>query len=106
MVSETLLDKIGSDELMALAGMLVGVVAILGGIAVAITLVITNGRRRAQLAEMEATLKMEMIQHGMSADDIRKVLEARMGAGKGMSVHELLKPPPAPNFGRPENART
>jgi hypothetical protein len=105
-MSETLVDKIGTDEILALAGMLVGVVAILCGMVVAITMVIAGSRRRAQLSEMEATLKMEMIQRGMAADDIRTVLEARMGSGKGIDLHALLKPPPAPTFGRPENART
>jgi hypothetical protein len=105
-MSETLVDKIGTDEILALAGMLVGVVAILCAMIVAITVVITASRRRAQIADMEATLKMEMIQRGMSANDIRTVLEARTASGKGMNLHALLKTPPAPTFGRPENART
>lgn len=68
-----------ADEgvILALAGMLVGVIAILGGISVAITKVISSTRRRMQLDEMDATLKMEMIQRGMSAEEIAEVLKAR-----------------------------
>ena len=75
-----LLSKLDNDAVIALSGMLVGVVAIFGGISVAITAVVANHFRKKQLDDMEATLKMEMIERGMSAADIRQVLEARMTA--------------------------
>lgn len=73
-----------ADEgvILALAGMLVGVIAILGGITVTVTKLVSAHYRRTQLDEMEATLKMEMIQRGMAADEIAKVLGARMAASK------------------------
>jgi hypothetical protein len=74
--------KLDEGFVLALAGMAVGVVAILGGITVAITKVVSAHYRRSQLDEMEATLKMEMIQRGMAGDEIAKVLGARMSANK------------------------
>jgi hypothetical protein len=73
-----LLTNMDEGLILPLAGMLVGVIAILGGVTVAITMVVSAHRRRSQRDEMEATLKMEMIQRGMSADEIAKVLGARM----------------------------
>ena len=81
--------KLDTEAILALAGMLVGVVAILGGITVAITKVVAAHYRKTQLDEMEATLKLEMIQRGMGADEIQRVLEARMGGAKS-SLSELL----------------
>ena len=69
--------------------MLLGAIAIVGGIAVAIAVVVSTHYRKSQLDEMEATLKMEMIQRGMAADDIAKVLGAKM-AGSKPSLNELL----------------
>jgi hypothetical protein len=85
-----ILAKLDNDAVMALGGMLVGVVAILGGITVAITKVMAVYYRKTQLDEMEATLKMEMIQRGMSADEIKQVLEARMGSSRARSLGEFL----------------
>jgi hypothetical protein len=79
-----ILDKLNGAELLGLCGILLGLVAIAGGITVAITKVVAAHYRRTQLDEIEATLKMEMIQRGMSASEIKQVLEAR--AGKGASA--------------------
>jgi hypothetical protein len=46
---------------------------------VSLTAILTGHRRKMQRDDMEATLKMEMIQRGMSADEIERVLSARMG---------------------------
>ena len=81
---------IDQDLVLPLAGMGVGVIAILGGITVAITKVVSAHYRRSQLDEMEATLKMEMIQRGMSSDEITKVLGARMAANKS-TLHEIME---------------
>lgn len=49
------------------------------GMAVLITLIVVVNRRKMQRDDMEATLKMEMIERGMSAEDIERVLAARLG---------------------------
>ena len=64
--------------------------SLLGGITVAITLVVSTHYRRKMRDDMEATLKMEMIQRGMSADEITKVLDARMSANRS-TMSELLQ---------------
>jgi hypothetical protein len=87
---ENVVSTLDEDTILALCGMLLGAFAILGGISVAITLVMSHHYRRKQLDDMEATLKMEMIQRGMSADEITKVLGARVSA-KGTSINELLE---------------
>ncbi|HEX3726788.1 MAG TPA: hypothetical protein VHV08_11125 [Pirellulales bacterium] len=86
-----LLAKLDNDSILALGGMLVGMVAILGGMTVAITKLMASYYRKTQLDEMEATLKMEMIERGMSADDIARILQARMGPSKP-SLGDLLGP--------------
>jgi hypothetical protein len=81
--------KLDQETLLGLVGMMLGLVAIIGGIIVAITVVFSAHRRRTQLDEMEATLKMEMIQRGMSAEEIAQVLGAKMGANK-TALDELV----------------
>jgi hypothetical protein len=44
---------------------------------------------KVRRATLEAELKMEMIQRGMSADEIERVLGARLGSSKS-SLHDLL----------------
>jgi hypothetical protein len=67
-----------------------GLVAILGTIAVALSIVSAVYRRRTQLDDMEATLKMEMIERGMSGEDIERVLKARMGSSDRKSLATLF----------------
>ena len=85
-----LVTKLDQETLLGLCGMLLGAIAIIGGISVTITHVMSAHYRRTQLDEMEATLKMEMIQRGMSADEIAKVLESRMGGDTGRTVARFL----------------
>jgi uncharacterized membrane protein YcjF (UPF0283 family) len=73
-----LLSKLDHEDILALCGMMVGVIAIIGGISVVITKVVSAHYRKSQLDEMEATLKLEMVQRGMSAGEIKQVLEANM----------------------------
>jgi hypothetical protein len=63
--------------------------AIIGSVIVAVTKLVSNHFRKTQLDDMEATLKMEMIQRGMTAGDIKQVLEAKMGATKCVSLADL-----------------
>ncbi len=46
---------------------------------IAMTSILTGHHRAMQRDDMEATLKMEMIQRGMMAEDIERVLAARIG---------------------------
>ncbi len=46
---------------------------------------VTNAWQKVRRAEIEAALKHEMIQRGMSVDEIRQVLEA---SAKGGSKHK------------------
>ena len=88
-----LLSKLDHEDILALCGMLVGVVAIVGGISVAITKVISAHYRKTQLDEMEATLKMEMIQRGMSAEEIKQVLDANMNGRRSWADAFKAIPP-------------
>ncbi len=84
-----LVTKLDGGEILGLCGIIVGLLALIGGIVVAITKVVASYYRRTQLDEMEATLKMEMIQRGMSAADIKQVLEARIGENRSDSLHSI-----------------
>ena len=66
------------------------VLAIIGATIVAVTSVVLDHFRKAQRDDMEATLKMELIHRGMTANDIKQVLEARMGAGRKLASIERL----------------
>jgi hypothetical protein len=54
-------------------------IPILSILAVVMTVVLTGHYRKLQRDDMEATLKMEMVQRGMSAEEIERVLAARLG---------------------------
>ncbi len=84
-----LLSQLTSDELLALCGIFLGLVAIVGGLSIGLVAVVSYHYRRSRMDDIEATLKMEMIQRGMSADEISKVLEARAAecAPKPMGSH-------------------
>src|SRR4249920_50350 len=85
------LGKLDGGEILGLCGILLGLMGLIGGITVAITKVVAAHFRRTQLDEMEATLKMEMIQRGMSAGEIKQVLEARMGSSRSSTLGELVR---------------
>ncbi len=55
-------------------------ISIVGGLLIPITAILSDAYRKIQRDDMTATLKMEMIQRGMSPEDIERVLAARMGA--------------------------
>jgi hypothetical protein len=63
---------------------------ILGVIVVAVTKLVADYARKSRRDDMEATLKMEMIQRGMSADEIKQVLEARIGSSRPKWVGEFF----------------
>jgi len=97
-----ILSKLDGGEILGLCGILLGLVALIGGLVVAVIKVLEGHHRKTQLDEMEATLKMEMIQRGMSAAEIKQVLESKMDSSRS-SVAELLNSIPRvrmPNFGK------
>lgn len=55
------------------------------GSLIALTAIITDHKRKSLRDDMEATLKMEMLQRGMSAEDIERVLKARSGGPRRAS---------------------
>ena len=59
---------------------------------VSLTAILTGHRRKMQRDDMEATLKMEMVQRGMAAEEIERVLAARMGQhsryGRRQKAHD------------------
>jgi hypothetical protein len=57
-------------------------VGILGVIVVAVTKLVADYSRKSRRDDMEATLKMEMIQRNMSVDEIERVLAAKMDPAK------------------------
>lgn len=95
-----------SEEFLALCGMGLGLVVILGGIIIALAVVIAVYRRRTMLDEMEATLKVEMIQRGMSADEIERVLKAKMSRSDPRAVVQQFRGLPGRSpAARPEAAQ-
>jgi hypothetical protein len=91
-----LLKNVDAGLIIGLAAMLVGVIGIIGRISVAITKVVSAHYRRMQMNEMEATLKMEMIQRGMSAAEIKEVLAAKMDSSGPASMAEWVGALPRP----------
>jgi hypothetical protein len=98
MVNE-IVSKLNGGEILGLCGIVVGLLALLGGLGVAVTKVVASYYRRTQLDEMEATLKLEMIQRGMSADDIKQVLEAKMGSSRRAWLQEMWAAAPIARAG-------
>ncbi|MBI3838781.1 MAG: hypothetical protein HY288_12720 [Planctomycetia bacterium] len=79
-----------SNEFLALCGMGLGLVAIVGCIIVTVAIVVAVYKRKTQLDDMEATIKMEMIERGMSAEEIERVLQAKMGSPPAKSLASLF----------------
>jgi hypothetical protein len=60
-------------------GELIGLVAVAGGLLCGIVGIISGNWQRVRKAEIAAALKQDMINRGMSADEIRTVMEAGSG---------------------------
>ncbi len=58
------------------AGEMIGLVAVAGGLLVGMVAIIADYWHKIRRAEMEGALKQDMLNRGMSADEIRTVLEA------------------------------
>lgn len=70
-----------SDEVL-----IVIAIPLVGGVLIAITAILAGTYRKMQRDDMTATLKMEMIQRGMSPEDIERVLAARMSTPPGRTA--------------------
>ncbi|HMC63678.1 MAG TPA: hypothetical protein VKI65_01955 [Gemmataceae bacterium] len=84
---------------------MVAIVAVVGGLTVAAIAVLASNWRRVRIAEMEGSLKQQMLEKGMSAAEIEQVLRAskdpqsscRSGftgsaaTDKSMLVHEMAE---------------
>jgi hypothetical protein len=68
-----LLSKLASGELV---GLFIGGISIIGGLLCGIIGIIAGTWQKVRRAEIAAALKQEMLNRGMSAEDIRTVLEA------------------------------
>lgn len=68
-----LLSKFDSGELL---GFILGGISIIGGLLCGIIGIIAGTWQKVRRAEIAAALKQDMLNRGMSADDIRTVLEA------------------------------
>lgn len=79
-----------SEGFMTLCGMGLGLVAILCTTAVVGAGVTSYNRRKSLADEMEATLKIEMIERGMTPDDIERVLHAKMGTPEEKTLSGLV----------------
>ncbi len=60
-------------------------VGIVGLTIVVVTRTIASSWQRAKRMELEVSLKHEMIARGMSADEIKEVLQAQLGSKKTKS---------------------
>jgi hypothetical protein len=81
------------------AGQMIGLISVVGGLLIAITAIVSAAWARvrraellARLAESDAVLKQQMIERGMSADEIVRVLEAgqKPGAKPAREQEKLL----------------
>jgi hypothetical protein len=68
-----LLSKFDSGELL---GLVLGGVSIIGGLLCGIIGIIAGAWQKVRRTEIAAALKQDMLNRGMSAEDIRTVLEA------------------------------
>jgi hypothetical protein len=75
-------------------GELIGLCAAVGGLLVAAIAVITHQWRRVRVAEIEATLKQQMLDKGMTAADIEQVMMAsrRPASSSGLVIGEDSTP--------------
>jgi hypothetical protein len=64
------------------AGELIALLSVSGGLLCAITAIIAGSWQKVRRAEITAALKQDMVNRGMSADDIRTVLEVGSKASR------------------------
>jgi hypothetical protein len=77
-------------------GQLIGLVAVAGGLLCAVVAIVADYWHKIRRAETEAALKQDMLNRGMSAEEIRTVLEAgtkrsRRDSGGQRSLQSLSR---------------
>jgi hypothetical protein len=70
---DTLLSKLHNDEVFVLAVILTASVV---GLVIAVTAIIVTNWRRVRQLDIEGSLKQDMLQRGMAAEDIERVIRA------------------------------
>jgi hypothetical protein len=68
-----------TDWLQSLGHEIVPVLAIVGGLLIAAIGIFVGSWRKVRQAEMDAALKQDMLNRGMSAEEIERVLKASSG---------------------------
>jgi hypothetical protein len=66
-------------------GQMLGLVAIVGGLLVGATAIVAGAWQKARRAEVAAALKHDMLNRGMSAEEIRTVLDAGTKASRPLA---------------------
>jgi hypothetical protein len=61
------------------AGEVIALVAVLGGVAIALSAIIMTFWSRVRRSEIEASLKLEMVKQGKSIEEIERLLRASHG---------------------------
>ena len=70
-------------------GEIIGLFAVVGGLLCAVVGILSGNWQKVRKAEINAALKQDMLNRGMSADDIRTVMEAG-GRSFGKSCRSRL----------------
>jgi SOS response regulatory protein OraA/RecX len=63
------------------SGDFIGLVAVVGGLTIPVVAILATQWRRVRIAEMEASLKQQMLDKGMSAAEIEQVMKANQEPG-------------------------
>ena len=66
-------------------GEFIGLVAVAGGLVIAVIAIIASYWRSVRVAEIEGSLKQQMLDKGMTAADIEKVLNAGSNRTAGLN---------------------
>jgi hypothetical protein len=64
------------EWLMSLGPLAIPILAIVGGITIAIIAIVSSAWQKNRQVEVEAALKQDMLNRGMSAEDIERVIKA------------------------------
>jgi hypothetical protein len=70
-------------------GELIGLVAIVGGLLVGMVAIVADYWHKIRRAEIEGGLKQDMLNRGMSAEEIRTVMEAGKGSFSARSLAKV-----------------
>jgi hypothetical protein len=62
--------------LMRLGGEIIPIVAILTGLIIAVTAILAGTWRKNRQTELESAMKQDMLNRGMSAQDIERIIKA------------------------------